>query len=145
MTEAERKKSKLEASRRWRAKNLDKVREIGRNYARNHSDRQKANARKNGKSSRERHKLRLTKRRRESYKKAKAFLQEVKESAQPCMDCGRFFPYYAMEFDHRDSKTKVRKNLQSICISVLKKEVLKCDVVCGSCHNIRTHIRRRKK
>lgn len=62
----------------------------------------------------------------------------------PCKDCGNSYPYYVMDFDHLDGYTKVREiNYLSSTgrIGALKKELVKCEVVCANCHRIRTHTR----
>lgn len=59
----------------------------------------------------------------------------------PCMDCKTPYPYYVMDFDHRDptqklfniSKPPSQKNKELII-----SEIMKCDVVCANCHRIRT-------
>lgn len=66
--------------------------------------------------------------------------------AKPCMDCGRSYPPYVMDFDHRDAATKkftiaagtavLRLGLEKIL-----EEIQKCDLVCANCHRIRTHAR----
>ena len=63
----------------------------------------------------------------------------------PCTDCGRRFPSYAMDFDHREGE------LKESCIAWMVrdattrdrmlKEIAKCDLVCAVCHRIRTHNR----
>lgn len=64
----------------------------------------------------------------------------LKES-RPCFDCGVFYPYYVMDWDHRDSKGKVAGVSQLVSsgyVSKTKKEIEKCDLVCANCHRIRT-------
>ncbi len=66
----------------------------------------------------------------------------------PCADCGRLYPYYVMDFDHRPGEyklfavsaavTSVRRSLEA-----LRAEIAKCDVVCANCHRERTHQRRK--
>ena len=58
----------------------------------------------------------------------------------PCMDCGKSYPFYVMDFDHRDPSIKVA-NIGRLIGSwkKLKEEVEKCDIVCSNCHRIRTH------
>ena len=71
------------------------------------------------------------------------FVHSIKE-ASPCKDCGKSYPYYVMDFDHLDGYTKVREiNYLSSTgrIGALKKELVKCEVVCANCHRIRTHER----
>lgn len=70
-----------------------------------------------------------------------AVIRELKE--QPCTDCGGSFPYYVMDFDHRNPATKTHD------VSVMVKrmfawetvlaEVAKCDLVCVCCHRLRTY------
>ena len=60
----------------------------------------------------------------------------------PCMDCGIKYPYYVMDFDHRDPKHK-KFNIaegadNNVSWQTLKDEISKCDIVCSNCHRIRT-------
>ena len=55
-----------------------------------------------------------------------------------CMDCGEIYPHYVLEFDHRDPSTKEKNVSKTRNWSEAQKEMGKCDVVCGNCHNIRT-------
>lgn len=71
------------------------------------------------------------------------FVRDIKEST-PCVDCGRSYPYFVMDFDHMDTNQK--ENIVSFYASTgrigsLKKEIKKCEVVCANCHRIRTHNR----
>lgn len=72
--------------------------------------------------------------------KAKQFLYQLKES-NPCADCGKFYPYYVMDFDHRDPSTKFKgvSQLTSYGFKKMKEEISKCDLVCANCHRERTH------
>lgn len=58
----------------------------------------------------------------------------------PCADCGQRYPFYVMEFDHREREAKkfTIGAGRSISFADLKVEVEKCDVVCANCHRIRT-------
>ena len=60
----------------------------------------------------------------------------------PCADCGKAYPPYVMDFDHRDPTTKSFSLLADKALlknrDVLLAEVAKCDVVCANCHAIRT-------
>ena len=63
----------------------------------------------------------------------------------PCMDCNVLYPYYVMEFDHRErevkefniSKMGVLKITQK-AIDKTTKELNKCDYVCANCHRERS-------
>lgn len=60
----------------------------------------------------------------------------------PCMDCGIEYPYYVMDFDHRDPSTKidnVGSLIQNNSKRKLLEEIAKCDVVCSNCHRERTY------
>lgn len=75
---------------------------------------------------------------------ARILLQEIKES-KPCMDCKKFWPYYVMQFDHREGSDK-KFDISKWAITSLNKEALmneiaKCDLVCANCHAIRTYLR----
>lgn len=73
----------------------------------------------------------------------RAFIQAIKETT-PCADCGKNYPYYVMEFDHRpgvDKYKEVSKLVGSSLVKI-KEEIAKCDLVCANCHRERTHKRR---
>jgi len=64
---------------------------------------------------------------------------------KPCMDCGRIFKPWQMDFDHRDSSTKrfsISKMVsRTFGIDSILEEIAKCDLVCACCHRDRTHER----
>jgi hypothetical protein len=66
--------------------------------------------------------------------------------ANPCTDCGLSYPYYVMQFDHLDPRTKkyeIRELVVSFhSFSHLLAEIEKCELVCANCHAERTHQRR---
>ena len=69
------------------------------------------------------------------------FLIEFKKD-KPCMDCGQLFPHYVMDFDHLPSEVK-KDNIakiknSSLSVSILQKEIEKCELICSNCHRIRT-------
>lgn len=63
---------------------------------------------------------------------------------RPCHDCGRLFPPYIMQFDHRDPAQKKFNVASSWCRSTAKilEEAQKCDIVCPNCHRDRSFERR---
>lgn len=71
------------------------------------------------------------------------FLKELKEST-PCTDCGRIYPYYIMDFDHKPDQVKYKEvaKLVTSSLAKLKEEIAKCELVCANCHRERTHNRR---
>jgi len=77
-------------------------------------------------------------RRHERYAK----IQTLKE-AYPCLDCKQSFPYYVMDFDHRDPEQKVAavSTLVKTCgpWNRVEAEIAKCDLVCACCHRLRTY------
>lgn len=74
-------------------------------------------------------------------KERRQWLNRIK--AVPCQDCGLIYPYYVMDFDHRDPTRKLAPVSKLITWSwkKLKEEVVKCDLVCSNCHRERTYQR----
>jgi len=74
-----------------------------------------------------------------------AYIRHQKET-NPCSDCGRFYPFYVMQYDHRPEHEKLfaisRYRDHTKDIAIVKAEMEKCDLVCGNCHTIRGHWRR---
>jgi hypothetical protein len=64
------------------------------------------------------------------------------KGSEPCADCGKSYPTECMEWDHCHGKRGkyVAQYFQSPYNC--QREVEKCDLVCGNCHNIRTEKRR---
>ena len=60
----------------------------------------------------------------------------------PCSDCGRRFPPWMMDFDHRDPRTKMAEMNKLLAAGhmtpQLEVELSKCDLVCAVCHAART-------
>ena len=61
---------------------------------------------------------------------------------KPCADCGRRWPAIVMEFDHKPGTEKL---FEIGCGAARKwgwrriaEEIAKCEVVCPTCHRIRT-------
>jgi hypothetical protein len=67
--------------------------------------------------------------------------------SRPCTDCGVQYPYYVMDFDHRESEIKEYELncVDRMTIRAIIREIGKCDVVCVNCHRKRTWQRRMKK
>jgi hypothetical protein len=113
---------------RNRAKGVRHIycRECGKEFTRNHY-------RRNRRQYIERS-MRANVRRRE-------FMREMK--SRPCADCGVQYPYYVMDFDHREGEEKVfeMNRVSYVTLGALKREIEKCDVVCSNCHRERTYQR----
>lgn len=65
---------------------------------------------------------------------------------KPCADCGKIYPPWVMDFDHHDGRAKVASISNMITHNPanyerIKRELIKCDLVCANCHKQRTHIR----
>lgn len=70
------------------------------------------------------------------------FLQELKENT-PCKDCGAYYPYYVMDFDHvQGEKTMGMAKASLSTWNRTRREITKCEIVCSNCHRIRTFNRR---
>lgn len=77
-----------------------------------------------------------------AYQRHRELIRQAK--SRPCADCGIQYPYYVMDFDHRDGVEKLFE-LNSVArntIPGILREIQKCDVVCSNCHRERTHRRR---
>lgn len=75
------------------------------------------------------------------------YVQDLKESS-PCLDCGQFYHYCVMQYDHRDSSEKidsVSRLLNRVTMDAVRKEIDKCDLVCANCHAIRSFERKTGK
>ncbi len=87
-------------------------------------------------------------RRRKYVKIKKAIVYKLKD--KPCADCGKTYPHYVMDFDHRD-KSKKTDNIAHLISQnyfsekKLLDEISTCDVVCANCHRIRTYSHLDKK
>lgn len=91
---------------------------------------------------REQNKERVAQHRLAAREKVKNYLRQLKDV--PCQDCGIKYPYYVMDFDHRDPETKeyAPARLCDSSMATVEKELAKCDVVCANCHRERTHKQR---
>jgi len=79
-------------------------------------------------------------------KKIKEFIRSLKD--KPCTDCKIKYPYYVMDFDHRNPKEKFINPSQIFNIGwgdkKIKEELDKCDLVCANCHRQRTFLRNKE-
>ena len=75
-----------------------------------------------------------------------SYIRDLKEKS-PCLDCGEYYPYYVMDFDH--VRGKKHKNVMELIPTLSKKkideEIAKCEIVCSNCHRVRTHSRKSAK
>jgi hypothetical protein len=80
-----------------------------------------------------------------SYLKRRELVREMKSRA--CADCGIQYPFYVMDFDHREGETKEYElnRVDRMTPRAILREIKKCDVVCANCHRERTHQRSLKK
>ena len=73
--------------------------------------------------------------------KIRKIVREIKE-ASPCQDCGVKYPYYVMDFDHRENKKFIISTAYlRRGINIIFEEIKKCDLVCSNCHRQRTQNR----
>ena len=66
--------------------------------------------------------------------------------SRPCADCGREYPPYVMDFDHRPGTVKkfglaAQATRYHRTEADILAEAAKCDVVCANCHRVRTFTR----
>jgi hypothetical protein len=72
----------------------------------------------------------------------RAYVQSLKTA--PCTDCNTRYPFYVMDFDHRNESEKsgvISRIYQQGSWARLHEELAKCDLVCANCHRERTHQR----
>lgn len=79
-----------------------------------------------------------------SYMKRRELVRQMKSRA--CADCGIQYPFYVMDFDHREGETKEYElnRIDRMTTRAILREIKKCDVVCANCHRVRTYKRRIK-
>lgn len=84
---------------------------------------------------------RYLERNRRVVQKVREYILEVKNV--PCQDCEQSYPYYVMDFDHREGVDKLGNiaHMASLGLARVKEEVAKCDVICSNCHRVRTYMR----
>jgi formate-dependent nitrite reductase cytochrome c552 subunit len=86
---------------------------------------------------------RYLERKRESWRAHARLLDQLRD--RPCTDCGGRFEPCAMDFDHRDPRSKrsaVTRLIGRAGIETILEEAAKCDIVCANCHRLRTFLRR---
>jgi len=73
------------------------------------------------------------------------FIKSHKDG-KSCHDCGIDWPYYVLEFDHRDPTEKsftvsvmINSHWREEKWPIIAEEIGKCDLVCRNCHVIRGH------
>lgn len=89
----------------------------------------------------QRHKQQYLNRNNFAFEKHRKLVRQVK--ARPCADCGVQYPFYVMDFDHREgsSKSFALNQIQRQTMKAILREIEKCDVVCSNCHRERTYKR----
>lgn len=81
---------------------------------------------------------------RERYHENLAWLRELKVE-RGCADCGYDSHHAGLEFDHiRPRKRGTVASVARMGRALLEEEVERCEVVCGTCHGIRTFERRQQ-
>lgn len=63
------------------------------------------------------------------------------EKSKPCTDCGQTFIPFAMDFDHitDDKRADISRLVRSgTSLETVQAEIAKCELVCATCHRIRT-------
>lgn len=81
-------------------------------------------------------------------KKAKKYINSIKNKIGVCLDCGIKYPLYVYDFDHVHGKKEYDVSTmpkRGCSINLIAKEIAKCEIVCSNCHRIRTHKRRVNK
>ena len=72
----------------------------------------------------------------------RGWIRNYKET-HPCTDCGKYLPYYQMDFDHlHDKKFDIGSHGHQYGFQALEEEIAKCELVCALCHRERTYQRK---
>lgn len=72
-------------------------------------------------------------------------IRYIKES-NPCVDCGGFFHFSAMDFDHtEDNKSFGVAMFGGYKWEKVQAEIDKCELVCSNCHRVRTWKRKQSQ
>lgn len=77
----------------------------------------------------------------------KDYVRKIKEE-NPCADCGQYFHFSQMDFDHIQGKKKhnvARYANSAVSIKTIKDELNKCELVCANCHRYRTWLRTQER
>ena len=127
--------------REWHKKNPDYYRDW---YARNR-EKQKAKGQEYYKKNRKRilaYRRLHPEPRLRHLQKNRDWLASLKN--KPCVDCGKRYPPYVMDFDHVRGKKlfNIGRDLKNRARKILLAEIAKCDLVCANCHRERTSQRR---
>lgn len=74
------------------------------------------------------------------------WIQDIKRD-KPCVDCGKVYEPYCMDYDHLEDKVKSisRMVMESAPKERILKEIEKCELVCVICHGDRTRKRTDEK
>lgn len=72
--------------------------------------------------------------------KNRSLYNELKENT-PCKMCGKTYPNYVMDFDHRDPATKKHpvSAMMGHSWKAIQEEIAKCDLLCANCHRVKTY------
>jgi len=68
------------------------------------------------------------------------------KSGIPCLDCGKRYPHYIMDFDHVSGQkiSSVSSMIKWGSWDEILEEINKCELVCSNCHRERTWQRKIK-
>lgn len=91
---------------------------------------------------RKRNRGRVQATRRAQYERIRLIVEAAK--SKPCADCGKFYHFCIMDFDHVRGTKKREVSKMNSTKSVIA-EIAKCDVVCSNCHRLRTFKRQEKR
>ena len=78
----------------------------------------------------------------EKNRRRRQFVRDLINQAKskPCQDCGVKYPYYIMDFDHKDNKSfMIANSWKRHSLKTILAEIEKCEVVCANCHRERTY------
>lgn len=134
-----------EAVRKYRARNKEALNLKAREHMREKRAQDPEAARNYMRQYRAKNVEKIRAYQRKRARNQREWIRELKEKT-PCSDCGGFFHFSAMDFDHvRGEKIASVGVMTSLARGRIEAEIRKCEIVCANCHRIRTWKRQREK
>ena len=141
-TPEEKRQRQIEATRRWRERNPDKVKAANRKPRQRIYDPIKSKEWREQRLTDPAYRERINKQANDRAHTIRDWLDNYKLE-HGCVDCGYRTHPVALEFDHIGNEKAINVcNAKSI--DQAKREIVKCVVRCANCHRIRTFERMQK-
>lgn len=136
LTEQEKRQHRIEATKRWRSRNPDKVIESNRRPRKRVYNPAKAKMWREKRLSDSKYRERINKEANQRATSIRRWLDFYKVE-HGCVDCGFNSHPSALHFDHSIGDKRLNV-CNSKSIAQAQREILKCVVRCANCHAIKT-------